>query len=90
MLSRFVCHRATLHNMITHVCDLVNREQFTRSLIQLGLLDPPVTAEASSSNGPQPTRSKSSSNSVQSPTLSPVTFSQVKWAVIIVLPFYCS
>ena len=63
--------------MITHVCDLVNREQFTRSLIQLGLLDPPVTVEASSSNGQQPTRSKSSNNSVQSPTLSPVTFSQV-------------
>lgn len=82
MLSRFVCHRATLHNMITHVCDLVNREQFTKSLIQLGLLDPPVTSEASSSNSQSQARNKSSSNSVHSPTISPVAFSQVSFNYI--------
>ncbi|KFM67591.1 hypothetical protein X975_00358, partial [Stegodyphus mimosarum] len=66
--------------MISHICELVNREQFTRSLVQIGLLDPPASSSASSSATNQ-TQSRSndlviSSNSSQSPTLSPVTYSQ--------------
>ncbi|XP_035231149.1 uncharacterized protein LOC118203015, partial [Stegodyphus dumicola] len=81
-LSRLVCHRATLHTMISHICELVNREQFTRSLVQIGLLDPPASSSSSASSSTiNQTQARSndlviSSNSSQSPTLSPVTYSQ--------------
>ncbi|XP_054724628.1 uncharacterized protein LOC129234620 [Uloborus diversus] len=79
VLSRLVCHRGTLQKMITYLCDIVNREQFTKSLVQLGLLDPPASSTASTSTGVQSQlqnkSSDSSSNSICSPT-SPVTISQ--------------
>ncbi|KAG8181650.1 hypothetical protein JTE90_017008 [Oedothorax gibbosus] len=61
-ISRLACHRETLGTIINQIDNLVSREQFTRCLIQLNLVEPPVTAASSpSSSVKSPMRSSNCS-----------------------------
>lgn len=77
VLSKLVCHQATLHKMIAHISELVNREQFTKSLIQLGLLGTPshqISQEQGQSVGNSPVASAAC---CKTPLHSPVCYKQL-------------
>ncbi|XP_077490197.1 uncharacterized protein LOC144101061 [Amblyomma americanum] len=49
VLNKLVCHRETLHLVMTRLCDLVARDQFTAALVELGIVVPTPEAHQNGS-----------------------------------------
>ncbi|XP_067143399.1 uncharacterized protein [Centruroides vittatus] len=78
VLSKLVCHRATLQTMIIHISELINREQFTRSLVQLGLLGTSSSSQTNQGQGQSVGNSPvASASCCNTPLHSPICYKQL-------------
>jgi len=62
-LQKLLNHRTVVQDALVHLCEMVQRDAYTQSLVSLGLLDPPSQSQDAASS----TSSCSNSSSYGTP-----------------------